>query len=271
MENRLDVAEHMYEKAGHLKQHLAAGSAELVADTLYEIGQGLIARKDFTLAIKWLERSQEFLATQPMDQLSRDAIELKLAISQSLVQSLLGANKPETLEKAESIVDSIELDVGSKFVVLLLRLELLKNAPAEVFDSHAYGHVLRRIKDSVELSETTFTIIVHHLQYLYSQCADLACQIMDEFLKECVVPSKKNEWLAKTIVLRTFMSTNRIETGSMPLELKELFDVLSDMEIQVPADAALAVLTVSQPLGPSMAVFVPTGLTDAVLVILEAD
>lgn len=66
--------------------HIAAdpSSAQEFADTLYEIGKDLFAKKQYETAVRWLGRAYDVLSEQEQELLSDNAIELRLAIMQLL-------------------------------------------------------------------------------------------------------------------------------------------------------------------------------------------
>jgi tetratricopeptide (TPR) repeat protein len=244
-EGRLDVAEHMYGKSESLRQTLDPNTAETLTDTLFEIGNDLLKKNDFIMAVKWLERAYELLNSQELEQLSREAIELRLAISQSLVQALLGINTTESFQKAESHVGYIESELGDKFVVLLLRLEILLKSPSEVFDSNAYASILQRMIRALDLSDSNFRLIIHHLRKLDDKAPALARHILDDFLIDKVIPSQRDEWIERTVIVRAYTSCNRRDTQDTVGKLGSLFDRISGrMERSFAVDSAMAILTV---------------------------
>lgn len=244
-EGRLDVAEHLYGKSETLRQNLDPASAENLTDALFEIGNDLFQRHDFPIAVKWLERAYELVNSQQLEQLSREAIELRLSISQILVRSLLGLNTSSGFERAENHVAFVESEIGDKLVVLLLRLEILQKAPGEVFDSDAYANILRRMIRAISLSETTVKLLLNHIRKLNDKSPTMAVQIHDQFLFDKIILSEKEEWIERTILLRVMLSTNRRDSSEMVDSLKSVFDRTMDhTRNPLTANTALAILTV---------------------------
>lgn len=244
-EGRLDIAEHMYGKSESLRQQLDPSAAESLADTLFEVGKDLLDKNDFTMATKWLERAYEFLNSRELEQLSRDTIELRLAISQSLIHALLGLNTSEGLQKAENHVGYVESEIGDKFVVLLLRLEILLKSSNEVFDSDAYAGVLRRMIRNLDLSDSNFRLIIHHIRKLDDKSPTLACHVLDDFLSMKVIPSQRDEWIERVAIIRTYESTTHSEIPETIDCLKSVFDgILAGIDKPLGAETAFAILTV---------------------------
>ncbi|KAK4120894.1 SPO22-domain-containing protein [Parathielavia appendiculata] len=208
VENRLDVAEHMYTKAEPLRQFLTPEYAERLADVLYEIGKSLSTRNDFTVAIKWFERANDVINGQWLEQLSREGLELRLAILQALVSALLGTGTPDGLKKAKNYIDFLETEAGNKSVVSLLKLELLQKTPAEVFDSEAYSGVLRYMIRNFASSDSGFKLIMHHIRKLHDKSPGAACAVLDDFIV-ALGRAENYSWLEKAVVARMWMITNQ--------------------------------------------------------------
>ncbi|KAI1084000.1 meiosis protein SPO22/ZIP4 like-domain-containing protein [Whalleya microplaca] len=243
-EDRLDVADHLYEKVQSSKQSIDSISAEALADTLFEIGKGLIEKKDYTLAVKWLERAYETINNQSLEQLSREALELRLAISQALVRAYLGIGTTEGYEKAENHVGYIESGLGDKLLVLLLRLEILQSSAAEVFDSSAYADILRRMIRSVDISESNFNLTIHHIRKLNDKSPTIASSVLDDYIISRVLPAQHEEWVERAVVLRTHMAMTHRDTQETIQGLVLMFDkVESSLPKPLPAAAVLAVQT----------------------------
>ena len=236
VENRLDVAEHMYTKAEHLRQFLTPEYAERLADVLYEIGKSLSARSDFPIAIKWFERANEIINGQELEQLSREGLELRLAILQALVTALLGLGTPDGVNKARNYVDFIEAEAGNKFVVSLLKLELLQKTPAEVFDSEAYGDVLRHIIRNFTFSDSGFKLIMHHIRKLHDKSPGSGCAVLDDFIV-ALSGAEKSGWMEKAVVTRMWMITNQRDSVET---INAAQGVLGHLSRPLSAEAAVA-------------------------------
>ncbi len=236
VENRLDVAEHMYTKTEALRQFLTPDYAERLADVLYEIGKSLSARNDFPIAVKWLERANEVINGQELEQLSREGLELRLAILQALVMALLGSGVPDGLEKAKNYIAFIEAEAGNKFVVSLLKLELLQKTPAEVFDSESYEDVLRYIIRNFSFSDSGFKLIVHHIRKLHDKSPGAGCSVLDDFIV-ALGGADKDGWMEKAVVMRVWMMTNQRDSVEM---IKAAEEVLRYLTRPLSAEAAAA-------------------------------
>ncbi|KAI1330714.1 SPO22-domain-containing protein [Xylariaceae sp. FL0255] len=201
-QDRMDVAEHVYiSRFDNVKETLDMQSAENLSDALFEIGKDLKDKNNPTLGVKWLERAYEVINTQDLDQVSRETVEMRTAVSQALISGYLDINTPETVEKAENHVTFVQSELGDNLVVLLLRIEILTNAPDETFDSNAYANVLRRMIRVIDLSESSFKLAIYHIRKLETRNHAAACLLLDEFLTTCVLKTQREEWIDQAVML----------------------------------------------------------------------
>lgn len=80
----MDTAEHMFAKCKQLVTSFTPHTAEILADMLYEIGQGTVAKCSYNLASRWLERAHDILEAHDPVVLSPEAGELRLCIMQAM-------------------------------------------------------------------------------------------------------------------------------------------------------------------------------------------
>ncbi|KAK2008451.1 SPO22-domain-containing protein [Colletotrichum eremochloae] len=243
-EDNLAVAEFMYDK-GHLEpQSLDPGSAEKMTEVLFEMGKDLSKKGNFPIAARWLERGYNVINAQDLERLSRDAIELRLAVCQALVHALLGMDTPDASQRALGLVNYVEAEVGDKPVALLLRLELLQKAPAEVFDVEAYASVLRRMVRTFTFSEAHFRLLVHHARKLHDKSPTQATDVVDGMLGGTVVSSGRDEWIERLVLLRIWMETNQRDSMRAVEGLEAVLVGLQDtLEKPLGASAAVGALT----------------------------
>lgn len=160
------------------------------------------------MAEKWLQRAWDDINSQRLQELPRDAVELRMAILQSLVTVLLSLETTESRDKAQDLVRYVESEVGDQPIVLLLNLEILNKSPAEIFDADAYGNILRRMIRSFQPSESRFKVLAHHIRRLYGKSPGLGCVILDGFLSS-LVETGQSAWIDRTVVTRIFMATSQ--------------------------------------------------------------
>jgi hypothetical protein len=75
----MDTAEHMFTKCKQLTSTLTPSTAETLADVLYEVGKDHLSKRNYEMAVRWLERAYEALGEQDLELLSPAAGELRLS------------------------------------------------------------------------------------------------------------------------------------------------------------------------------------------------
>ncbi|KAL2755292.1 hypothetical protein ACRALDRAFT_2105736, partial [Sodiomyces alcalophilus JCM 7366] len=243
-EDRLDVAEHMYNKTEELRRSLDRASAEHLAEVLFGMGKDLSIRKDYVTGAKWLDRAYEVINVPELDQLSRDGIELRLVIARTLVSALLHTGIPEDAKVASNVVEHMAVELGEKPVVLVLRLQLLQQAPPELFDEAVYADILTRMIRTFNFSDAFYKLIDHHIGKLYQRHPTLGCSAMDEWLKSQLVKSPRPEWMQRALLRRVSMATNQEDTGEAIRSLGNLVTSLYG-SLGKPVDSSTAVAAVT--------------------------
>ncbi|KAK2625835.1 hypothetical protein QTJ16_005147 [Diplocarpon rosae] len=228
-QSQFDMADHMFGKSISAKQFFTPSTAESLSDILYEIGKGLLAKQQYPMAVKWLERAGEVLEGQELDRLSMDATELRTSILQSLTKALLGLKDAEATERARGIIDLLQNQVGDKLVVLLLRLELLSASPADdgvPWDSISYLDVLQRMVRALVLNDGNFRLIMSHIRKLSEKSPSLAANALDSFLLLRVLEQDRDEWFEKALVTRIWIVAGQKDEPDSLVQLEELFSTL---------------------------------------------
>lgn len=226
----------MFAKTERLRQYLTRDFAEKLADVLYEIGKSLYGKGDCAIAVKWLDRANGIINGQELEQLSREGIELRLAVLQSLVTAYLGTRTEEGLVKARNVVDFLEGEMGNKLVVSLLKLELLQHTPAEVFDGESYAEVLRHIIRNFNFSESEFKLIMHHIRKLHDKSPGTGGGILNDFIT-VLRGLEKSQWMEKAVITRIWMITNQRDLAGI---ITTVQGVLGHLNKPLGAEAAVA-------------------------------
>jgi Meiosis protein SPO22/ZIP4 like len=215
----------MFNNASLSERDLDPNQAESVADLLFEMGRELLGKKHYEMAAKWLERAYSVINGQELDRLSADASELRTSIIQCSVKSLLSLQRIDATEKAKSLVMILESEVGDKLIVLLMKLELLSTAN-DVFDSASYGSVVQKIIRTVNLTDTTFKLILHHVRKLNDKSPALACKILDDFLRTRILQSEKMEFVETTLINRLWIATSHRDDLDLLSSLQEILEII---------------------------------------------
>lgn len=217
-------------------------AAEKIGDGLFQIGKGLLSKRDYPMAEKWLQRAWNIILNQPLQDMSRDAVELRMAIFQALVTALLGTQTAESVEKAQNLTNYVQSDIGDQPVMLLVGLEILTKSPAETFDGEAYGNILRRMIRSLSVNDNNFKLFMSHIHILHLKCPALGCSILDEFLA-VLVKDGQSTWIDKVVVIRIKMATTHRDYDGT---VQEAGKAVSRLERPVSADASIAAQTVRE-------------------------
>ncbi|RKK55326.1 hypothetical protein BFJ66_g4151 [Fusarium oxysporum f. sp. cepae] len=240
---RLDVAEHMYAKAGDLLHNLDPSSAEHLADTFHEIGGDLLSRGDNEMALKWLRRALGLINDQALERLSTEGLELRISIHHELIQALLATGSQDGLQEAEDLVSHVESEIGDKPVVLHWRLEILQRSPSEFFNADACASILRRMIRSLDLSDAGLDFLLHGISELRMRGPRLAIGLMDELLLRKLMPSRNMDWIGKAIVRRVWIGTMEADASVSVADLIHTLDQLVQEADQCDVEASTAALS----------------------------
>ena len=80
----MDTAEHMFSKIKLTHCAISPPTAENLADLMYEMGKDLLKKRNYELAVRWLERAYDVIGEQELEMLGPEAGELRLSIMQSI-------------------------------------------------------------------------------------------------------------------------------------------------------------------------------------------
>ncbi|KAI9826189.1 MAG: hypothetical protein M1819_007445 [Sarea resinae] len=234
-QNRLDLLEDMVSKNGPDFKDWDPSLAESLADLMFEIGKDLLKKKQFALAVKWLDRSFDVLMGQELERLSDQAGELRISILYSSVKALLGTQQEEGRARARHLVDLLEIDFGEKLVVLLLRMDIISTAPK--FDSSEYFGVLQRVIRVFEINPTNIRTVMHDIHKLKNHSPNLACKAVDELLETRLYSMDTEEWIERAFITRLWIIADIPESEDVLDQLSQVCDSLS-MNLVKPLSAS---------------------------------
>ncbi|KAF1852174.1 SPO22-domain-containing protein [Cucurbitaria berberidis CBS 394.84] len=246
-QERLDTAEHMFAKCKQLAATLTPTMAESFADLLYEIGKDALTKRNYEVAVRWLERAHDVLGEQDLEMLSPEVSELRLCTMQSIVQAYMKLKTPETQDKAWHMVKLMETDFGDKMVVSLLKIELLSDA--ETIDTTEFYNVLLRMIRTVVLNDTNFKTIMHHIHKLkdhrHVTINVTACKALDDLIDMRLFREENQPWIEKAVITRIWIGTTNSFAENALEHLQELFDAVaqhSSTSLSAPATHAAQTL-----------------------------
>jgi hypothetical protein len=219
----------MFAKAIELRHKLDVPAVERLADAIHHIGNDTLSKNDLNTAIKWLRRGYDLLNSQPIERLSVDGLDCRLAICQDIVQGLLAVGSTDMVQEASDFIAYLEGEIGNKPIVLHWQLEILQKAPGEVFDTEAYASVLRQMIRTFDFSDESLQFLLHHVRQLRERNSALACGLVDELLLQRLVMSGNTEWVDKTMVRRIWMATMELGLSDSVSALNPLLDRLHEL------------------------------------------
>ncbi|CAN9168411.1 unnamed protein product [Alternaria alternata] len=240
---RMDMVEHMFRKCKEFGKSFNATTTEQLADLLYEIGKAALAKRDYEIAARWLERAFDVLGEQDLDMLSPEIGELRLSIMQSLVNAYMKTKTMETQEKAWQMMRLMETDFGDKMMVSLLKIELLSEA--QTFDTTEFYNVLLRMIRTVVLNDTNFKTIMHYIHKLKDHSNTTACKALEDLIDVRLFREENQSWIEKAIITRIWLGTNNNPADNTLEQLQELFDTVdqnSKIRLSAPATHAAQTL-----------------------------
>jgi hypothetical protein len=239
----------MYKTSRSLERIFDPHTAESLADVLYEMGKDLLGSQQYPMAVKWLERAYEVLDGQELDKLSTDASELRISIIQSTVKTLLALKEESSLQKARTLVELLESELGDKLIVLLLKLELLSADTTETFDSNTYSDVVQRMTRALLLNDSNFSLIMFHIRKLNDKSPSLASKALEDLMRVRVLKMDREDWIEKVLITRLWISVSQRDSPEALQPLDEFFSmVATNVRQPVSPGATLAAHTVSSPL-----------------------
>ena len=224
-----------------LQRHADPATAERLADVLYEMGRDSFMKKQYDIAVRWLERAYDILTEQDLERLSTDAGELRLSIMHNLTRAFLTQRTAESRAKAWDLLRTMEIDFDDKMVVSLLKLELLFGE-AEL-DVEAYSEVLTKILRTAILTDMTLKTLLHHVHKLKDASVPSACRALDEFLEVRVYESGRQDWIEKVVIVRIWLTTAVTDDTSSNSSYEFLENVFRNLAKPLSTPAAHAILT----------------------------
>ncbi|KAF2872932.1 meiosis protein SPO22/ZIP4 like-domain-containing protein [Massariosphaeria phaeospora] len=224
-QDRMDIAEHMFAKSKQLTHTLALSTAETVADLLFEMGKDLSAKRNYELAVRWLERAYDVLGEQDLELLSPEAGELRLSIMQSLIQVYMKLKTTDSRKKAWDMLGLLEADYAEKLAVSLLKLELLWTEDS-IDSVQVYSVILRMIR-TVVLNETNFKTIMHNIHKLKDHSNASSCKSLDDLIEIRLFREENQNWIEKAFITRIWLGTTSSYSDNCLETLHELFEMVS--------------------------------------------
>ncbi|KXL44479.1 MAG: hypothetical protein FE78DRAFT_430561 [Acidomyces sp. 'richmondensis'] len=158
--DRFDVADHLFTKLGQGELKCSAELAEKAAELFHEAGKALAAKMMLEPAAKWCKRGLQTLDGCEFEACVHDTSELRLAITATAVEVMLGLDGPQGCERATQLVDQLEAEyaIGNRIAVSLLHFKII--TASDQVDSTQLKELLGRIVRLADITDKSFRIIM---------------------------------------------------------------------------------------------------------------
>lgn len=179
-------------------------------------------------AVRWLERAQDVLASQPLEDLSNDGRELRIAILHLLTRGLMRLPGTDAKKKAWDTIADLDTRDSDRLAVLILKLDLFTTDPS--VPTEDLCDILLRIVRIVHVTESTFKTILHYVHNLKTRSSHLTHVILEAFLLQRLLSAERVEWAEKALVTAVWNLTTTADLGDHIRTLEQLFDTLRNQD-----------------------------------------
>ncbi|KAK6002464.1 hypothetical protein QM012_002102 [Aureobasidium pullulans] len=221
--------------------------AEKKADLTYEVGKSAFQRKQFSSAARWLEQSYQILDDIEPEMLSSDLCDLRVVVMLDYARSLIDVGDAVSLEKAFTLIATLDQEHGFKIEVQLSRLDIIYSK--RPLDAEEFCGVINRIVRGAILSEGTFRSIIYQIQKLNAYDPEragatnhtalasstpgpyshLACQTLDVLLSRLIEQSSiVQAWVEKIVVIRLHICSLSLHVQDHFPRLENLFEDIAN-------------------------------------------
>ncbi|KAL8874515.1 MAG: hypothetical protein Q9174_000153 [Haloplaca sp. 1 TL-2023] len=245
-QDRLDLAEIMMTKLNS-DGAVEAVLAENLADLLFEIGRDQAAKRQYSMAVRWLEKARDVLVRQQPEELGNDAMDVMSCVLHTTVHVLLKEPSEDNRVKAWSIIHELEGRAANKVSVALLKLELLTLAPEA---TQEYSEVLLLVVRHIQISDVNIRTVLHHTHQLRGRCTRMAHGVLVVLLTERLLSTSHLEWIEKTIVTIIWNITTSTDLLDRLNTLEELLETVAtgcSAAIRTPATHAAQIVSLILP------------------------
>jgi len=238
----------MYERFLRIPHPVDGTVRRKMAERLFEMGKRDLESRNYPRALQWLEYAIANVADIEDAELSKDTEDLRLAIYERTVRTFIAIGGPGDIRKATDLVEYLQSRLGDDPVVLLLRVSLLECMEPEEFDVDAFGGVLRKMARSFRITTDALDWTCAKLLSLHGRRPLVAVSILDDLISSRILATENEEWITKTLVLRTRMSAS--EDTPSNSEQRPLHALFSKVLDNLAKPLSTATVTAIQSVGP---------------------
>lgn len=211
----------MFCKTDPFRQSLEEKSIESMADVLQRIGAGLVYKGEIQLGLRWLRRAYDLLDSYKSC-LSPKARHSYLVISNDIISLIMQDDIHQNIEEVRRMLAHTESKLGESPVLLRWRLKILDLASDGDSDSESYTSILQRLVLLPNMSESTFCLVLSHIQRLESE-RSASLEFLDGLLFRHAIPAENMTWIGKIVFMRIWMASGIAAYGD---ECAQLWDVV---------------------------------------------
>ena len=171
-------------------------NAARLADLLYEIGNSEI--KNHTTAAEWYKKADVLLSSKSSEVPSVEFVELQRTIKHARIKTLIALGTSEALEDASAVLEKLETGDYVSLETRSFRLDLLWasfGTPTE-----PYFNCLLNLMHNIQLTPSSFDIILYHYQKLKVHVPKQAVVLLGEFIVNRVVPTGNTFWIESALI-----------------------------------------------------------------------
>ncbi|KAL9131193.1 MAG: hypothetical protein Q9217_000795 [Psora testacea] len=222
---RLDVAKLMLGKVIVTADPLGPALAEQLADVTYEIGKDQLKQELYTEAIFWFDRACGALSGSDIGAMSCAARDLKVSTMHNMIRALMHLQGDDNRIRAWNFLRDLEFEHGERLAVLLLKLEL--HATESGPSPQEYSRVLRKIVDTVHLTESNIKTILYHIHRLRSWSPTMTHSVLIYFISEKLLGAEQRAWVEKTLITTVWNCTSSPDIPGLFDSLAQLFRAIA--------------------------------------------
>lgn len=195
--DRKDLADYWYSKIITNVSGLQDSDVEKIVDLLHELGSDCLAQNDIQGAIKWFGRTTMLLDQEDFSPFFVKS-DLRLTVLHYYAQALSKSSTKADQAQAESTIEQMRTEYGTKLPVILLSLELL--CERNDADPNIIASQLRDVINTAHLLESNHRLILHFIYCLHAKNINLAIQCLKSYIINRLMRDGNVEWIEKAII-----------------------------------------------------------------------
>ena len=186
---------------------------------LYEIGLDYLDKGQHEMTKKWLERAYNILQKWDFTS-SFDGPELRLNVLHTYTRSLFALGQDD--ESTRSVLNTLKSEYPQRLPVLLLQME-------SYADPDDLQTTLKETIQTMQLMDSTFKLVIHHLHVLRNLDLDRAIGALTYFIIQRLIPEGTQDWTEGAIMTFVWMIAHDLDCCDRHRELVAYFDTFQEV------------------------------------------